>query len=74
MSSLIEQKVRKELGRKIKEYRATAHLTQDELSNKVQVTQTYLGHVEQGIKTPSLSFLIKIASRLKVDLWKLFKF
>lgn len=74
MSSLIEQKVRKELGRKIKEYRSAAHLTQAELSNKVQVTQTYLGHVEQGIKTPSLSFLIKIASRLKIQIWDLFKF
>jgi len=74
MSSLIEQKVRKELGRKIKEYRTTAHLTQDELSNKIQVTQTYLGHIEQGIKTPSLSFLIKVASRLKIELWELFKF
>lgn len=74
MSSLIEQKIRKELGRKIKEYRTVAHLTQDELSGKVEVTQTYLGHIEQGIKTPSLSFLIKIASRLKIELWELFKF
>lgn len=73
MSSLIEQKVRKELGRKIKECRNAAHLTQDQLSSKMQVTQTYLGHVEQGLKTPSLSFLIKVASRLKIELWELFK-
>ena len=73
MSSLTEQKIRRELGGKIKEYRTDAGLTQEELSDKMQVTQTYLGHVEQGIKTPSLSFIIKVATKLKIELWELFK-
>lgn len=74
MSSLTEQKIRRELGGKIKEHRTDAGLTQEQLSDKMQVTQTYLGHVEQGIKTPSLSFLIKVATKLKIELWELFKF
>lgn len=74
MASLTEQKVRKELGLKIKELRNRANLTQVELANKMQVTQTYFGHVEQGAKTPSLSFLIKVATKLKIELWELFKF
>lgn len=75
MSSLTEQKIRKELGTKIKEYRNHSGLTQEELSEKINSkSASYIGHVEQGIKTPSLSFLIKIASKLKVELWELFKF
>jgi transcriptional regulator with XRE-family HTH domain len=74
MSSLTEQNIRKELGSKIKELRNSANLTQAELSGRMGVTQTYLGHVEQGLKTPSLSFLIKASLKLKIELWELFKF
>ena len=72
MPSLTEQNIRKQLGQKIKEYRNLSKLTQAELSSKMQVTQTYLGHVEQGLKTPSLSFLIKVATKLKIKISELF--
>lgn len=74
MANLAEQKVRKELGQKIKFFRSERKMTQEKLSGEIGVTQKYLGHVEQGVRTPSLSFLIKIARKLNIELWELFKF
>jgi len=73
MSSLTEQKVRKQLGIKIKELRNHAGLSQENLSESIHVTSNYLGFVEQGIRSPSLSFLTRIATKLKVEVSELFK-
>ena len=74
MPSLEEQKIRKLLGRRIKELRNRAGLTQEELGAIIHKDTAYVGHVEQGIKTPSLSYLIKVAGRLNIEIWELFKF
>lgn len=72
MSTLSEQKVRKQLGSKIKELRKQANITQEKLSESVKVTSNYLGFIEQGIRSPSLSFLAKVAKKLKVEVSELF--
>lgn len=74
MSTLAEQKVRKELGSKIKELRKNSNKSQEDFSESLKVTSSYLGFIEQGIRSPSLSLLIKIARELKVEIWELFKF
>lgn len=74
MSSLTEQKVRKQLGSRIKELRKQSGLLQEDFSESLKVTSNYLGFIEQGIRSPSLSLLIRIAAKLKVELCELFKF
>lgn len=74
MSSLAEQKIRKELGLKIKELRKNSKLSQEDFSESLKITSSYLGFIEQGIRSPSLSLLVKIAGKLGVEVWELFKF
>jgi len=74
MSTLAEQKVRKQLGEKIRELRDKSGITQDKLAIDIHSSSAYISHVEKGLRTPSVSFLIKVSYRLKVQLWELFKF
>ena len=73
MANLAEQKVRKELGQNIKLLRSKMGKTQDELSSDLKITQKYLGHLEQGARSPSLTLIVKIARELSVEVWELFK-
>lgn len=68
----VEQKTIEKLGKQIAKLRKAKGLTQGELAEKIEVTQAYLGHIEQGIKSPSLETLEKIAKILKVHIKELF--
>ncbi|OGT89290.1 MAG: transcriptional regulator, partial [Gammaproteobacteria bacterium RIFOXYB2_FULL_38_6] len=52
--------------KKIRKYRKEARLTQEELADKVGISRTYMGYIEQGRSVPSLEVLEKIARVLKV--------
>jgi len=54
------------LQKKIRKYRKEARLTQEELADKVGISRTYMGYIEQGRSVPSLEVLEKIARVLKV--------
>lgn len=54
-------------GKRIKEARKKAKLTQDALSEKADIAVTYLGEIERGEKTPSLEVMINIANALGVS-------
>ena len=64
--------VPKILGRKIKLYRKRVGITQEELADKVNLTSTYIGFIEQGRYSPSLKTAQKIAKVLKISLSDLF--
>lgn len=68
----IEPKTIEKLGKQIAKLRKAKDLTQAQLAEKIEVTQAYLGHIEQGIKSPSLETLEKIAKILKVQIKDLF--
>lgn len=68
----IEQKTVEKLGKQIAKLRKSVGITQGQLAEKIEVTQAYLGHIEQGIKSPSLETLEKIARILKVQIKDLF--
>lgn len=68
----IEQKTIEKLGKQIAKLRKSKGLTQGQLAEQIEVTQAYLGHIEQGIKSPSLETLEKIAEILKVQIKDLF--
>lgn len=57
----------KSMGDKIKFYRKKRVLYQVELADIVGVSTKYIGSIEQGIRTPSLKLLKKIAKALKVS-------
>lgn len=54
------------MGKNIARLRKNAGLTQEQLSEKVGLSLTYIGYIEIGKKKPALRTLNKIASALKV--------
>ena len=55
------------LGRRIKEARKLAKLTQEKLAEKINISTVYLGEIERGNKMPSIPVLIAIAEALDVS-------
>ena len=55
------------LGKRVKEARNKAHITQEVLAEKADIAVSYLGEIERGEKTPSLDVLTGIANSLEVS-------
>jgi DNA-binding XRE family transcriptional regulator len=53
-------------GRKIQKLRKMMGYTQEELAEKLRISRTHMGHVEQGRKSPSIKLMDKLARVLKV--------
>lgn len=70
MSTKIIQK--KLFGKRVREARVKANLTQQQLADKLDVSQNFLGDIERGVKLPSLEKLIQLSNLLKVSLDSLF--
>ncbi|MCX8092995.1 MAG: helix-turn-helix domain-containing protein [Candidatus Goldbacteria bacterium] len=64
----------KNLGIKIRFYRENAGLTQEQLSELINVSQNFLSQIENGKRTPSLKTIIKISEVLKMPVFLLFQF
>lgn len=60
------KRIPKTLSEKVKFYREQRKLYQVELADIVGVSTGYIGSIEQGIRTPSLKLLKKIAKALKI--------
>lgn len=54
------------LGRRIHQQRKLQHLTQEALARAAQVSTSYIGHIERGLKQCSLETLLRICAALKV--------
>lgn len=63
----------KQIGNRVKKLRRERNLTQEELAEKVRVTGSYIGFIEQGLRHPSLETADKIARVLGVKLSELFE-
>ena len=48
-------------------------LSQETLASRARLSRAGIGHMESGRTTPTLLLLLKIASVLEVDLFKLFR-
>lgn len=55
------------LGNKIRQLRKANNLTQEVLAEQLDLSYTYLGQVERGIRGINLPNLIKIANRFNVS-------
>jgi transcriptional regulator with XRE-family HTH domain len=65
---------RQKLGRRIKELRKKADLTQEQLAERVQIAPRHLSRLERGVHFPSLDTLEMIAINLRVPLKEFFIF
>lgn len=55
-------------GQTIRYMRKNRHLSLLYLSSKVNITSTYLGEIERGIKIPSVEIALSIANFFKIGL------
>ena len=65
---------KKLLGKRIKELRKEAGLTQEKLAELIEIDTTSLSGIESGRHFPSLSTVEKIAKSLNVEMKALFDF
>jgi transcriptional regulator with XRE-family HTH domain len=56
------------LGKRVRQFRLKAELTQEKLSIATGLSQTYLSGVENGTRNPSIKTLDKIAKALHVSI------
>ncbi|OGK27691.1 hypothetical protein A3B50_04160 [Candidatus Roizmanbacteria bacterium RIFCSPLOWO2_01_FULL_40_42] len=63
----------RQVGNRIQKLRKQRGLTQEQLAEKIRVSPTYIGFIEQGQRNPSINTADKIARILGVKLSNLFK-
>jgi len=68
-----ETKFLRAIGRHIASYRVLRGLTQQELADKVQLSRTYIGHIELGLGNPHALTLRRLAIALDVSVGEFFK-
>lgn len=61
------------VGLRIREYRRTQHLTQEELADKAGIHPAYIGQIERGEKNLTISSLSKILDALHVSFQDFFR-
>lgn len=52
------------LGESVKKLRDENHMTQENLAKEVGITTSMIGHIETGMKIPSLAVVLKLAEVL----------
>lgn len=67
-------KTQEKLGNKIQKLRKEVGLTQEEFAEKLNISRTHIGHIEQGRKSPSIKLMEKIAKSLGVKVKDIFPF
>ena len=65
-------KLPKALGKRIQRLRKKTSLTQEQLAEKIGISRSYMGYIEQGRYSASLEVLEKVAKALKVKMNELF--
>lgn len=66
--------VKKLLGNKIKQIRKNKNLTQEELSELINIEVPSLSNIERGKFAPSIETLQKLSSALGVQMWEFYYF
>jgi len=57
----------RELGSRIKRFRAELGMSQERLALEASVNRTYIASLESGERNPSLETLVRLATGLRVD-------
>ena len=66
--------IKQMIGARIKEIRNRKGLTQEQLSEKMEINPKYLSSIERGNENPTLNTLIRLSESLEVDLSEIFSF
>ena len=56
-----------ELGKRIRQQRILAQMTQEKLAERAGISLSFLGHIERGTRKASLDTLVKLCHALKVS-------
>lgn len=64
---------RKQFGKRLRELRKKANLSQEELGFRAGIHRTYIGAIERGEQNISVDNIHKLAKALKVPVSDLFK-
>lgn len=64
----------KKVGLNIRVQRVKRGISQEELADLSGIARSTMGIVERGEQSPSLQTIAKIATALKIDIYKLFLF
>jgi transcriptional regulator with XRE-family HTH domain len=59
------------LGKKVRQLRTGAELTQEKLGELTSLDRTYISGIERGLRNPSLRNLEKLAKELRVKVSEL---
>lgn len=62
------------IGARIKEIRTKKGITQEQLSERMEINPKYLSSIERGKENPTLNTLIRLSESLGVDLSEIFRF
>lgn len=64
--------IKQMIGIRIKKIRTKRGITQEQLSERININSKYLSSIERGKENPTLDILIKIAESLNVSLDDIF--
>ena len=62
------------IGARIKEIRTKKGITQERLSERMEINPKYLSSIERGKENPILNILVRLSESLEVDLGEIFSF
>lgn len=68
----MDRKELKRIGERVRAYRISKNLSQEDTSDKVGITPKFYGMIERGEKGMSIDTLIKLKNLLDIDLEYLF--
>jgi ribosome-binding protein aMBF1 (putative translation factor) len=68
---VLKKNQRDVIGRTVMKYRKQAALSQETLAEKAEIHPNYVGRIERGECTPTITILMKIAKALNIRVYKL---
>lgn len=63
----MERMMYKNLGKRVRQQRDLAQMTQEELALRAHISLSFLGHIERGSRKASLETIVSICNVLKVS-------
>ena len=66
------KETKEKLAKNVQRLRKRSGLSQEELAEKIKISRTHMGHIEQSRRSPSLKVLTKIANVFRVKVSDLF--
>ncbi len=67
----LKKKILKNLGLRVKSFRNAKGISQETLAFEIGVDRTYIGAIEQGMRSPSIYCLFALAAALDTTLGQL---